>query len=150
MKLWEALEKSNKVRRKGWNAEIRPFDITKREAISINEFQADDWEPYEEPKPATELEQLKMLIEPLKNHNDDICNPWDEVWSLVVYIMEQQAQKIDQLESEQQKWKHMSAVKVDSGIAISGTGGSGYGTGGNGGIYKSTEQMRCKGEDGVI
>ena len=44
----------------------------------------------------------------------------------------------------------MSVAKVDSGIAISGTGGSGYGTGGNGGIYKSPEQMRCEGEDGVI
>ena len=77
---------------------------------------------------------------------DHLC----EAVEAMMFVMEQQAQKIDRLESEQQKWKYMSVAKVDSGIAISGTGGSGYGTGGNGGIYKSPEQMRCEGEDGVI
>lgn len=70
---------------------------------SVSDLLADDWEVYGEAsaKVVTELERLKILIESLKNHNDNICNPWDEVWSLIVYITEQQARKIDRLEKAQ-------------------------------------------------
>jgi len=105
MKLWEALEKSNKVRRKGWPDIEEHFRFEDDKAFKVNstgegEFtlmpiiytRADDWEPYEGPKPATELQnsedQLKFA---------QLSKIADKLTSIV----EDQAKKIDRLEKAQ-------------------------------------------------
>ena len=67
MKLWEALEKSNKVRRKVWENKLYhmekdttlfSYDIKQKtyktqSAMLTSDFFADDWEVYKEPEKVT-------------------------------------------------------------------------------------------------
>lgn len=108
MKLWETLEKSNKVRRKGWeNDSYVTMDADKKmaevsqgytvESITIEEFYADDWEPYKEPtaEPETdeegksETQKIRETGSTMKNLGDFFC--------LVCDVLEKQQKQIDEL-----------------------------------------------------
>lgn len=87
MKLWEALEKSNKVRRSCWGDDVKDLDISVREVITTDDFRADDWEPVIKPVGMTcaqaealeEIANLKALAQPLCDYLYDKGTPHDSI-----------------------------------------------------------------------
>ena len=113
MKLWEALEKSNKVRRKGYkkglyyqikgNANIGyrlfvniPYSNERPETgFTALEVMSDDWEPYEEQKEAPSKVDINFL------RAKDVYNDYPELLGEILNIIEEQGNKIERLEKAQ-------------------------------------------------
>ena len=109
MKLWEALEQSNKVRRKGWTPKYH-YKIVDNRAFSLcnddmykmflvfpcSDFLADDWEPYKEPEPEAGPE-----IDPLQIFKNMVSSDGNTVFGAIIKIFEQQQKQICRLEKAQ-------------------------------------------------
>lgn len=108
MKLWEALEKSNKVRRKGWDedyyVEFTPDDRIlkqgKEEAnyIPLCHFKADDWELYNEPTAEPETDPLQIFKRMVYGSLDGNTIVKDhETFRNIIRVFEQQQSEINKL-----------------------------------------------------
>ncbi len=82
MRLWEALEKSNVVRRSCWGDDVKDLDISVREVITTADFLADDWEPvvtHDMPEALKEKAKLEGLAQPLRDYLCEEGTPWDAI-----------------------------------------------------------------------
>lgn len=92
MKLWEALEKYDRVKRTGWSDEEKNNCFVKNTTddrmyitLKIVDFFADDWVAYEDPmtcaqaKALEEIAKLKALAQPLCDYLYDKGTPHDSI-----------------------------------------------------------------------
>ena len=119
MKLWEALEKSNKVRRKGWDedyyVEFTPDDRIlkqgKEEAnyIPSRHFKADDWELYNEP-----------VTDDLQNQIDKLMAKV-EMLSLSDQCQNDKIAKLEIIQGQQQKQINESNIALGDKLTLAAT-----------------------------